>query len=217
MNISGCRLPIYVDSRKPPTKGGVKMEPLYLRMLEELYENTKGVFKELEESELEEVVAMLLRSKKIFVLGIGHSGTFGRIFAMKLTHVGLDAYTVFDEINPPFGREDVFVAISQSGETSSIITLVHKARKLGGKIIGITSTPGSTLTKLSDSLLKIREYSEEEEFETLSAIGDTKNQNLLGLLFGLSIYVLFYTIVIMIARERGETPASIDARHANLQ
>ena len=193
------------------------MEPLYLRMLEELHENTKGVFKDLDESEVKEVVAALLKANKIFVLGIGHSGMFGRIFAMKLNHVGLKAYTIFDEINPPFKKDDAFVAISQSGETPSIITLVQKAKKLGGKVVGITSTPGSTLTKLSDSLLKIREYSEGGEFQSLAAIGDTKNQNLLGLLFGLSIYVLFYTIVIMIARERGETPASINARHANLQ
>jgi 6-phospho-3-hexuloisomerase len=217
MNAFASRLPTYSDSRKLHTKGGFKMEPLYLRMLEELHENTKGVFKDLDESEVKEVVAALLKANKIFVLGIGHSGMFGRIFAMKLNHVGLKAYTIFDEINPPFKKDDAFVAISQSGETPSIITLVQKAKKLGGKVIGITSTPGSTLTELSDSLLNIREYSKEGEFQALAAIGDTQNQNLLGLLFGQSIYVLFYTIVVMIARERGETASSINARHANLQ
>ncbi|KPJ84404.1 MAG: hypothetical protein AMS17_16280 [Spirochaetes bacterium DG_61] len=193
------------------------MKPLYLQMLEEFYENTKGVFKALDESELKKVVSVLLKAKKIYVLGIGHSGMFGKIFAMKLNHVGLKAYTVFDEINPPFDKEDVFVAISQSGETSSIVTLVQKAKKLGGRVIGITSASSSMLEKLADSNLKIKEYAGEVKFRALSAIGDTKNQNLLGLLFGLSIYILFYTIVIMIAKERGETPDSINLRHANLQ
>ena len=193
------------------------METLYLQMLEELYENTTEVFKTLDETELKKVVSVLLNAKKIYVLGIGHSGMFGKIFAMKLNHVGLEAYTVFDEINPPFEREDVFIAISQSGETSTIITLAQKAKKLGGKVVAIVSTPESTLAKIADAVLKIEEYARGVRFQALAAIGDTRNQNLLGLLFGLSIYVLFYTIVIMIAEERGETPESINARHANLQ
>jgi len=41
---------------------------------------------------------------------------------MKLDHTGIKAYTVFDEINPPFNRKDLFIAISQSGETQTIIT-----------------------------------------------------------------------------------------------
>jgi 6-phospho-3-hexuloisomerase len=193
------------------------MEPLYRTVLAELCENSRGVFAALDEKNVDRVVSVLLKAKKIYVLGIGHSGMFGRIFAMKLNHVGLRAYTVFDEINPPFEKEDVFVAISQSGETSSIISLARKAGKLGGKVIGICAATGSTLEELSDVLLNIREYSEGVEFHALAAIGDTKNQNLLGMLFGLSIYVLFYTITILIARERGETPHSINARHANLQ
>jgi hypothetical protein len=59
--------------------------------------------------------------------------------------------------------------------------------------------------------------SEKVSFEALAAIGDKKNQNLLGLLFGFYIYILFYATVIMIVREKGETPESINARHANLQ
>jgi 6-phospho-3-hexuloisomerase len=193
------------------------MEPLHLKMLEEFYKNSKEIFKALDKTELKKVISVLLKAKKIYVLGIGHSGMFGKIFAMKLNHVGLEAYTVFDEINPPFDKEDVFIAISQSGETSTIITLAQKAKKLGGKVVAIVSVAGSTLAKIADATLKIEEYARGVRFQALAAIGDTQSQNLLGLLFGFSIYVLFYTIVIMIAKERGETPESINARHANLQ
>ncbi len=193
------------------------MRSLYLQILDECYENAKGVLEAVEEKNVENIVSTILKAKKIYVLGIGHSGMFGKIFAMKLNHVGLRAYTVFDEINPPFEKDDLFIAISQSGETSTIISLAQKAKKLGGKVIGITSVSESTLGRISDLLLKLDKYAEGVKFSALSAIGDTKNQNLLGLLFGLNIYTLFYSIIIMIANEKGETPDSINSRHANLQ
>ncbi len=193
------------------------MKPLYLQILDECYENAKEVLETVEENNVKNIVSIILKAKKIYVLGIGHSGMFGKIFAMKLNHVGLHAYTVFDEINPPFEKDDLFIAISQSGETSTIISLVQKAKKLGGKVVGVTSVAQSTLGRLSDSLLKLDKYAERVNFSALSAIGDTKNQNLLGLLFGLNIYTLFYSIIIMIADKTGETPDSINSRHANLQ
>ena len=193
------------------------MKPLYLQILDECYENAKGILEAVEEKNVENIVSTILKAKKIYVLGIGHSGMFGKIFAMKLNHVGLRAYTVFDEINPPFEKDDLFIAISQSGETSTIISLAQKAKKLGGKVIGITSVSESTLGRVSDLLLKLDKYAEGVNFSALSAIGDTKNQNLLGLLFGINIYTFFYSIIIMIANEKGETPNSINSRHANLQ
>ena len=97
------------------------MEPLYIQILEELYRNTKDIFKKIRNDALKKIISILMRAKKIYVLGIGHSGMFGKILSMKLNHVGLKAFTVFDEINPPFEKDDVFVAISQSGETSTIV------------------------------------------------------------------------------------------------
>jgi 6-phospho-3-hexuloisomerase len=189
----------------------------YTDVLSDFHKSALDVFEKIDDTQLERAVSLILDAEKIFVLGIGHSGMFGRIFSMKLNHVGLRAYTVFDEINPPFGENDLFIAISQSGETKTIITIAQKAKKLGGKILGITSAENSSLGKMADSLLCIEKNGRLSDFKALGSIGDSNNQNLLGALFGFNIYVLFYTIVIMLSGEKKETPDSINARHANLQ
>jgi len=74
---------------------------------------------------------------------------------MKLNHVGLQAYTVFDEINPPFDGDDLFIAISQSGETKTILALAEKAKKLGGSVLGVTSVRQSTLSGLAESTVNM--------------------------------------------------------------
>jgi len=193
------------------------MEDVHKKLLDDFYLNTKTTFDKINEKNLRNTVSLIINSKKIYVLGIGHSGMFGKILSMKLNHLGLKAYTVFDEINPPFEKDDLFIAISRSGETKTIISLVQKAKKLGGKVFCLTSNANSTLVNLSDKALIIEKIAKDIELSALSAIGDKKNQNLLGALFGFNIYVLFYTLIVMLAKELKETPESISKRHANLQ
>lgn len=193
------------------------MEDVHKKLLDDFYLNAKTTFDKISEKNLKGTVSLIVNSKKIYILGIGHSGMFGKILSMKLNHLGLKAYTVFDEINPPFDKNDLFIAISQSGETKTIISLVKKAKKLGGKVLSLTSNANSTLVNLSDKVLIIEKLANDIEFSALSAIGDKKNQNLLGALFGFNIYVLSYTLIIMLAKELKETPESINKRHANLQ
>jgi len=193
------------------------MEDVHKKLLDDFYLNAKTTFDKISEKNLKGIVSLIINSKKIYLLGIGHSGMFGKILSMKLNHLGIKAYTVFDEINPPFDKNDLFIAISQSGETKTIISLVKKAKKLGGKVLSLTSNANSTLVNLSDKVLIIEKLANNIEFSALSAIGDKKNQNLIGALFGFNIYVLSYTLIIMLAKELKETPESINKRHANLQ
>ena len=193
------------------------MKGTHIKLLEEFCENARSTFSNIDEAQLERVISAILRAKKIYVLGIGHSGMFGRILAMKLNHVGLRAYTVFDEINPPFEKDDLLIAISQSGETKTIVALAEKAIKLEGSVLGVTSEAESTLAKISETVLLIQKNADDVSFDVLSLMGDKNNQNFLGALFGFNIYILFYTIILMIARKLNETPESIDRRHANLQ
>jgi len=193
------------------------MNTLHTDTLTDFHSSARDVFEKIDATQLENTVSLILKAEKIYVLGTGHSGMIGRILSMKLNHVGLRAYTVFDEINPPFGQKDLFIAISQSGETKTIIALAQKAKKLGGKVLGITSVEDSALGNIADSLLCIEKHGRFTEFKALGVIGDIHNQNLLGALFGFNIYVLFYTIIIMLARAKNETPDSINTRHANLQ
>ena len=193
------------------------MEPLFKRIIEEFYANAKGVFEKVDEKSLQQIVSLITQAKKIYVLGIGHSGMFARILAMKLNHVGLSAYTVFDEVNPPMTKDDLFIAISQSGQTKTIIRLLEKAKSIGGQVLGIGANADSTLAKMADAFLQVDKKAEGVSFNALSSIGEKKHENLSGTLFGFNMYVLFYTLVIMIAQQRGETAESIDNRHQNLQ
>ncbi|MBN2302551.1 MAG: SIS domain-containing protein [Lentisphaerae bacterium] len=193
------------------------MKQIHVQVAEEFGSNARSVLGEINDIQLRAAVSFLMSANNVHILGIGHSGFFGKVLSMKLNHVGLSAYTVYNETNPPIRSGDVFVAISQSGETRTIISLVEEARSVGAKVLGITANEHSKIGQMSDVCLRVGKRAKDMEFPAMSILGNGKFENMNGALFGASIYALFYAIVIMIMQERGETVESVDARHANLQ
>lgn len=193
------------------------MKDLHVQVAEEFGANAVRVLSQVDDARLHDVAALLISADSIHVLGIGHSGFFGKVLSMKLNHVGLTAYTVYDEINPPIRSGDVFVAMSQSGGTKTIISLVEKSKSIGAKVLGVTANADSELGRLADLCLQVDKCAADVEFPAMSILGNGKCENMNGALFGASIYALFYALIIMIMQERGETTESVDARHANLQ
>jgi 6-phospho-3-hexuloisomerase len=164
-----------------------------------------------------EAVDELKQAGKVFVVGVGHSGLIARTFSMKLNHVGLESYTVYDEINPPFKPGDCLVAVSQSGSTATVLEMARKARKLGGRVLGFVGSAEALLSELADRLVVVPPISEGSVVRELAPFGNAGARNVRGAVFGLAIYVLFYAVTAQLAYERGESPESIDSRHANLE
>jgi arabinose-5-phosphate isomerase len=50
-------------------------------------------------------------------------------------------------------RDDVVIAISQSGETGEVLRLLETIRRLGARLIGVTGAPASTLAQAADLTL----------------------------------------------------------------
>ncbi|MDR2111021.1 MAG: glutamine--fructose-6-phosphate transaminase (isomerizing), partial [Spirochaetaceae bacterium] len=55
--------------------------------------------------------------------------------------------------NPIFDSRDIFIIISQSGETADTLAAMRMARKNGGRIIAITNVVGSTLAREADLVM----------------------------------------------------------------
>ena len=189
----------------------------HLDLLNELASLSRHALTQLPDQSLQRVSELLLRAPKTFVFGVGHSGLISRILPMKLRHVGLQAYTVHDEINPPLDPGDIMFAVSQSGETATVVTLAKKAKTLGGTVVGITSAPHSSLGAVCDLVLVVPNVESTARAPSFAPMGGVDARNVRGAVFGMNIYVLSYALVLTVARLRGETPESIDARHANLE
>ncbi len=95
---------------------------------------------------------------KIIVLGIGKSGVIAQKISQTLTSTGTVAVFVHpsDALHGSLGvitKGDVVIALSNSGETDEILTLIPTLKNRQIKIISIVGNINSTLARQSDVVL----------------------------------------------------------------
>jgi len=98
---------------------------------------------------------MLHCQGRIVVLGIGKSGHIGGKIAATLASTGSPAFFVHpaEASHGDMGMitaQDVVLALSNSGETDEILTLLPLLKRLGVPLIALTGNPASTLAKNAD-------------------------------------------------------------------
>ncbi len=94
----------------------------------------------------------LARAKKIFIVGCGtayHAGRIGEYLIEELAGVPVetDLASEFRYRDQKFGRGDVVLAISQSGETADTLAAVKEAKRRKALTLGVTNVIGSTLSR----------------------------------------------------------------------
>lgn len=187
------------------------------KTMEEMALNTIEISKNLSDKDTKIMEDLLLKAGKIYTIGVGHSGLIGKVFAMKLMQLDFASYMVGDITTPGLKEGDVVVAISQSGETTSVVALSKKAKKLGGKVVAITAYPQSTLGRIAHHTVKIEAKASRKKFPALSVLGDEEHANLSGALFGINTFLFFYGLICDLALRTKQTPGQIDSRHANIE
>jgi arabinose-5-phosphate isomerase len=95
---------------------------------------------------------------RIVVLGMGKSGHIGDKIAATLASTGSPAFFVHpgEASHGDMGMitsDDVVLALSNSGETAEILTILPLIKRLGVPLIALTGKPGSTLAQAADAHL----------------------------------------------------------------
>lgn len=98
---------------------------------------------------------------KTIVTGMGKSGHIGSKIAATLASTGTPAFFVHpgEASHGDLGMlsaADIVIAISNSGETAEVLTIIPVIKRLGIKLIAMTGNPASTLAKLADAHLCVK-------------------------------------------------------------
>jgi len=98
---------------------------------------------------------MLACKGRIVVTGMGKSGHIGSKIAATLASTGSPAFFVHpgEASHGDLGmilKEDVVLALSNSGETSELLTIIPIIKRLGTPLIALTGNPRSTLAREAD-------------------------------------------------------------------
>ena len=108
--------------------------------------------------ELSRAAQLLMSARRIEIYASGSSLPVGQDVHYRLMRMGLPAVIIPDPLlacmsASQLGKEDVALAISHKGRTTTTLTAVQMARQRGASILSLTSFQASPLAKLSDVCL----------------------------------------------------------------
>ena len=222
--------------RQYETKSGISF------IIQKISENIEQISEDQIEKMVNEIIYTKAKGGKIFVAGTGRTGLMGKAFAMRLYHLGFDVVIVGETIVPSATKRDSVIAMSGSGKTDFIVDTASIAKRIGSRVIGLTSNTDSPLAKLTDVLVLVKGRTK----DTLEPISEeinsrkSKSENdkaivpkikwdarqltglhaplsPLGSLFELTLMMFLEGIVASLIQRLNIDEEDIKSRHANIE
>ena len=106
---------------------------------------------------------------RVVVTGMGKSGIIGRKIAATLSSTGTPSFflhpaeAVHGDLGM-IGRDDIVMAISNSGKTEEVLRILPAVRKIGAGLIAITGNSDSQLASSAEIVLPLKVKSEADSF-----------------------------------------------------
>ncbi len=97
-------------------------------------------------------------ARRIVITACGtayHAGVVGKYAFEQIARipVSVDVASEFRYRNPILNKDDIFIVISQSGETADTLAALRLAKSAGAKVIAITNCVGSTVSREADEVI----------------------------------------------------------------
>lgn len=178
------------------------------RVLERIVEEIQGVIARMDENDLERAMALITKGSRIYAAGEGRSGFQARSFAMRMMHIGYTSYMMGETICPSMREGDVLLAISGSGKTRRTVEDAEAAKKLGVRVIAVTSKSDSPLVSVADAVIVVPGRVKGESSGSIQ---------LLSSLFDQSVHIALDALCLMLSRRDDVSDADANANHANVE
>ena len=191
---------------------------------EEILSGAKKAIEEMDESQVETMIQLLLgaKDKKIFVVGMGRSGFVGRAFALRLMNLSFDVYFLGETITPAAGEEDLVIAISGTGMTKLVISAASAAKEIGAKVVAITSYKESQLGQMADQLVLVKGrtkmgWPREEDYLARQILGEREPISPLGSIFENNCMVFLDSLIVELMYRMKKNENDLRSRHATIE
>ncbi len=143
---------------KAPQPAGGNVLELAREVLEIEAAAITGLIARLDQDFQRAVDLILACRGRVTVSGIGKSGHIARKIASTMSSTGTPAYFVHpaEASHGDLGMvtcDDVFIALSNSGESAELLAIVPLIKRQGAKLISFTGNPDSSLAREADAHL----------------------------------------------------------------
>jgi 6-phospho 3-hexuloisomerase len=190
------------------------------KAMREIGQHVLDATEDLSNKQVDSFIKALLGAKRVFIIGAGRSGLVAKAFAMRLMHLGLDIHVVGETITPALRQGDILVVVSGSGETGLPVSAAMVAKKIGARILAVTSYPKSTLASIADNVVILPGRAKTEsttDFVHRELAGEYASLAPLGTMFEITAIVFLDGVVASLMTSLGKKEEDLRARHATVE
>jgi len=184
---------------------------MFQKMGKQVLDELSVVLSQVDEREVDQLAEAIVNARRIVTTGAGRMGMMARAFAMRLSHLNLQAYHISDCNTPRVGKGDLLLVCSGSGETKTIVSLATVAKSYGTQIGLVTARRASTIQEISDVsvfLPAATKIQEDQGFLSIQPMTSLTEQSCL----------MFLDILVLILMDRlQQTHEMLKSRHSILE
>lgn len=142
------------------SENGVDLRAIAARVLAIESRAVSGLAERLDDS-FDAACRLCLETRgRVIVIGMGKSGHIGNKIAATLASTGTPSFFVHpgEASHGDLGMitpDDVVLAVSYSGETDEVVTILPLIKRIGASLVSMTGKPGSTLARSADVHLDV--------------------------------------------------------------
>jgi len=97
-------------------------------LIKQFLESSNDIISGLDSKVIENFAEQLKKAKRVYTVGVGSLSLLAKGFTTKLTYLGYETYFIGETLMPSPSKNDLLIAISESGEADYT---VKAARKMG--------------------------------------------------------------------------------------
>jgi len=182
----------------------------------------RAIANSISDEDIEKFITEILNARRVYVMGAGRSGLVAKAFAMRLMHLGMQAYVIGETITPALNKGDIMVVFSGSGRTKTVADIAETGKEIGAHICLITANADSRIGRLADCMVIIEQYRDDvkddaAEFEIRQMLGDHKSFAPLGTLFETASMIFADAVISRLMEITQTDETALKNRHANIE
>ncbi len=180
----------------------------YKQLVEAAIRENKEVLDRIDPNQVDKLISEILQAKSIHLYAMGRMQLSVRAFAMRLKHMGFDAWVVYDTTSPSIGPGDLL--IDHCAITNVELNVIKLAREAGARIALLTAHPENEHGQLADLCVRVpgQIFGGPDEVTSVQPLASLMEQALF----------IFVDIVTAMLMERMDVdPEDMRIRHTNLE
>ena len=180
----------------------------YEKLVQKVIQENRDVLNRIDLNEIDRLISEINKAKTIQLYAMGRMGLSMRGFAMRLKHMGFDAYIVYDTITPCIGEGDLLLNLC--GVTNVEMNIVKLSKEAGATIGILGAHPENEIGELADFSVRVpgQIFGGDSEVPSIQPMSTLLEQ---------SMFLLTDIITMMLIDRNNIDIDKMHKRHTNLE